>query len=156
RDIVAQVPGYPTYEAIAGNPGDTRVVTESGLTARAGTVSAAPARVDGFALITGRSLYTSWEGASTRSEEADKLHREEAAWVNPRDAEAAGIRAGDVVELAGNGVTVRIAARLDDGVAPGTIYVPHYYDAGAVMGLWSLQGQAGGLAAVRVRALQPA
>jgi len=53
-------------------------------------------------------------------------------------------------------VTVRIAARLDDGVAPGTVYVPHYYDAGAVMGLWSLQGQAGGLAAVRVRALQPA
>ncbi|PKN79949.1 MAG: hypothetical protein CVU47_09790 [Chloroflexi bacterium HGW-Chloroflexi-9] len=156
RDIVAQVPGYPTYEAIAGNPGDTRVVTESGLTARAGAVAPAPARVDGFALITGRSLYTSWEGASTRSEEADKLHREEAAWVNPRDAEAAGIRSGDVVELAGNGVTVRIAARLDDGVAPGTVYVPHYYDAGAVMGLWSLQGQAGGLAAVRVRALQPA
>ncbi len=91
-----------------------------------------------------------------RSEEADKLHREESAWVNPRDAEAAGIRAGDTIELAGNGVTVRIAARIDDGVAPGTVYVPHYYDGGAVMALWSLQGQAGGLASVRVRALQPA
>ncbi|MDA1241223.1 MAG: molybdopterin-dependent oxidoreductase [Chloroflexi bacterium] len=156
RDVAAQVQGYPTYEAIAAAPGNTRVVTEAGLFAKSQPVAAAAARPDGTAVITGRSLFTSWEGASTRSEEADKMHREEAAWVNPRDAEAAGIRAGDTVELTGNGVTVRIAARIDDGVAPGTVYVPHYYDAGAVMGLWSLAGQAGGVASVRVRALQTA
>ncbi len=154
--IAAEVPGYPTIEQIAANPGHTRVVSESGLTARTQPVAPAPARGEGVSVITGRSLYTSWEGASTRSEEADKLHREESVWVNPQDAEAAGIRTGDTVELVGNGATIRIAARLDDGVASGTVYVPHYYDAGAVMALWPLQGQAAGVASVRVRAFQPA
>jgi len=46
--------------------------------------------------------------------------------------------------------------RLDDGVRPGTVYVPHYFDGGAVMGLYPLGGQASGVASVRVRALQPA
>lgn len=109
-----------------------------------------------MAVITGRSLYTSWEGASLRSEEADKLHREEAAWINPRDAEAAGVRMGETVELVSGETTIRITARLDDGVAPGTIYVPHYYDGGAVMALFAPTGAISGLASVRLRALQPA
>jgi anaerobic selenocysteine-containing dehydrogenase len=111
-----------------------------------------------MAVITGRSLYTSWEGASMRSEEADKLHRDEAAWLNPQDAQDAGIRSDDVIELVGaDGQTVvRIAARLDDGVRAGTVYVPQYFDGGAVMALYPLEGQAAGVASVRVRALQPA
>ena len=111
----------------------------------------------GLQLIVDRSLYTSWEGASMHSEEADKLHREEAAVINPRDAEAAGVRMGDAIVLTDGTHEVRIAARLDDGVAPGSVYVPHYYDGGAVMALLPLEGGSDATAVtVQIRALQPA
>lgn len=154
--IAAAVSGYPTPSALAAAPGGTRVVgTPSKASAQ--PVAAPPVRGEGeLALITGRSLYHSWEGSSIRSEEADKLHREEQAWINPRDAEAARVRTGDVIDLVGAGGTVRIGVRLDDGVPPGTVYVPQYFDAGAVMALFPLNGQGAGIPAVRVRALQPA
>jgi len=91
-----------------------------------------------------------------RSEEADKLHREEAVWLNPADAAIAGVRDAEMIELSNDRGTVRIAVRLEDGVRPGTVYVPQYYDGGAVMALFGLDGLAGGVPAVRVRALQPA
>ena len=90
------------------------------------------------------------------SEEADKLHREEAAVINPRDAEAAGVRMGDAIVLTDGTHEVRIAARLDDGVAPGSVFVPHYYDGGAVMALLPLEGTDGPAVSVQMRALQPA
>jgi predicted molibdopterin-dependent oxidoreductase YjgC len=155
--IAGTVAGYPTRAALAGAPGATRVAADASR-AVSQPVAAAPARAGQMAVITGRSLYTSWEGASMRSEEADKLHRDEAAWLNPQDAQDAGIRSDDVIELVGaDGQTVvRIAARLDDGVRAGTVYVPQYFDGGAVMALYPLEGQAAGVASVRVRALQPA
>jgi predicted molibdopterin-dependent oxidoreductase YjgC len=152
--IASRVAGYPTAAALATAPGSTRVTAEATRAARQPVDSAAPG--DGTAIITGRSLFTSWEGASLHSEEADKLHREEAAWLNPRDAEAAGVREGDEVELVNDRGAVRIAVRLDDGVNAGTVYVPQYYDGGAVMALFGLDGLAGGVATVRVGALQPA
>ncbi|MCY4615433.1 MAG: hypothetical protein OXC71_03455, partial [Chloroflexi bacterium] len=82
--------------------------------------------------------------------------REEDALINPRDAEPLGIRMGDDLVLAAGDAEVRITARLDDGVAPGTVYVPAWYDGGAVMALFPLGGSADGTAAVQVRALQPA
>ena len=115
------------------------------------------AAVEGIALITGRSLYTSWQGASIRSEEADKLHREESVILNPRNAEEQGIRTGDDVVLTDGTREVRIAAKLDDGVAPGTAYVPQYYDGGAVLAFFPLEGAtAGPTVGIRIRALQPA
>jgi len=153
--IAAAVVGYPTAREVAANPGQARVGAAT-TSANRQPVTAQAAAAAGTAVITGRSLYTSWDGASMRSEEADKLHREEVAWINPRDAEAARIRGGDMVELTNGTSTVRIAARLDDGVAPGTVYVPHYYDGGAVMALYPLDGQAAGPVSVRVAALQTA
>ena len=40
--------------------------------------------------------------------------------------------------------------RLDDGVLPGTVYVPHYYDGGAVMALFPLEGTAEPLTLFRI------
>ena len=111
---------------------------------------------DGLTVLTGRSLYTSWDGASIGSEEADQLHREESALINPRDAEAAGVRMGDEILLTDGTHELRTKARLDDGVAPGAVYIPHYYDGGAVMSLFPLEGAAAAVASVRVRALQTA
>ena len=153
--VASKVAGYPTAATLAMAPATTRVVAPGSRAAKQ-DVDAAPATADGIAIVTSRSLFHSWEGSSMRSEEADKLHREEAAWVNPADAQAAGVRDGEVIELANDRGSVRIAVRLDDGVPAGQVYVPQYYDGGAVMALFGLDGLAGGVAAVRVRALQPA
>ena len=111
---------------------------------------------EGLVLVTGRSLFTSWDGASIRSEEADKVHREDVVTINPVDAEAAGVRSGDTVDLTDGTSELRIGVRLDDGVGPGWIYVPQYYDGGATMRLLPLEGSGVALPTVRVRALQPA
>lgn len=154
--VAASVEGYPTAAALALNPGGTRVVGAAAKATRQAVGAPPRDDVTATAVITSRSLYHSWEGSSMRSEEADKLHREEAAWVNPADAQVAGVRDGDVIELTNDRGAVRIAVRLDDGVRPGTVYVPQYYDGGAVLSLFGLDGLAGGVASVRVRALQPA
>ena len=91
-----------------------------------------------------------------RSEEADKLHREESVIINPIDAEAAGIRGGDTVVLAVGDAEVRLGVKLDDGIGPGWVYVPQYYDGGAVLRLLPLEGGGASMPVVRVRALAPA
>jgi predicted molibdopterin-dependent oxidoreductase YjgC len=154
-EAATQVAGYRPYNRILS--GRTRALPEERPAARLRMLSIgepATSEDSGLQLIVGRSLYTTWEGASMRFEEADKLHREEAAVINPRDAEAAGVRMGDTIVLTDGAHEVRIAVRLDDGVAPGTVYVPHYYDGGAVMSLLPLEGAATEPVRVQVRALQ--
>jgi len=124
---------------------------------RSQPVAAGPQAATGaLTLITGRSLYTSWEGASIRSEDADQLRREQSALINPRDAEAAGVRTDDDIVLTDGAHELQITASVDDSVAPGVVYVPHYFDGGAVMRFFPLEGTASAAATVRLRALQPA
>jgi predicted molibdopterin-dependent oxidoreductase YjgC len=155
-EAAGRVPGYVRYDQLQS--GRTRALAQS--RARPPELQAVSPPVPvagGLVLTTGRSLYTTWEGASLRSEEADKLHREEAVVMHPADAETAGIRAGDAVVLSDGTNEVRITARLDGGVAPGSVYVPHYYDGGAIMALLPLdEGTAATSVVVRARALQPA
>ena len=160
-EAATRVAGYVEYSALSS--ARTRAI-EDGTTSstnRPGTtyqsIASAPEAGDGLAVLTGRSLFTSWEGASMRSEQADQLHREESVVINPRDAEAAGIRDGDDLVLSDGTHELRITARFDDGIAPGSVYVPHYFDGGAVMALFPLDsGTATAAPRVRVRALQPA
>ena len=107
-------------------------------------------------LIANRSLYTSWEGASIRSAEADKLHREELLLINPHDAEGLNVRTGDEVILANGAYEVKIHVQLDDGIPPGVVSASSYFDGGALMGLFPLRGTANGSAAIQVRVLQTA
>ena len=101
---------------------------------------AAPA-YDGFTLTTGRSLYTSYEGAALHSPEADKLHREEFVEIHPADAKELGIAEGDEVTLKGNGGELTIRAHITESGQPRMLYVPLYYDGGAVTALFE-DGQA--------------
>ena len=101
---------------------------------------------EGFLLSTGRSLYTSYEGAALRSPEADKLHREEFVEMNPADAAALGIADGDEVVLSSGSAELAIRAHITEAVQPQTLYVPLYYDGGAVANLF-----AGDSAATRVQ-----
>ena len=156
-EAAASLEGYEPHEAIRS--GSTRALTASpasGASPQALPASANGAAADGLRLIADRSLYTSWEGASLRSEEADKLHREETLLINPADAEPLGVRGGDELVLANGSHEVRIAAQLDDGVPPGVVYASRYFDGGALMALFPLRGTADAAAAVQVRALQPA
>jgi predicted molibdopterin-dependent oxidoreductase YjgC len=155
-EAASKVAGYVAYDQIRS--GRTRALaSEAAAQTRLQAIGApapASAEGDGLRLVVARSLYTTWEGASMRSEEADKMHREEVATLNPRDAEAAGVRSGDAIVLTDGTHEVRITARLDDGVTPGTVYVPHYYDGGVVMSLLPLEGTAPAVVTVAVRALQ--
>jgi len=155
-DMASCVTGYVPYSELDQAPGMVRALpTSQALTANAQPVSATPEAGEGLAIISGRSLFTSWAGSSIRSDEADKLHREESALVHPQDAEALGARDGDQAVLSNGDAEVRIRIRLDDGVAPGSVYVPHYYDGGALMRLLPLRDNR---AAIRValKAMQPA
>ena len=164
NEIASNVEGYVPWAAIQS--GRTRALVEAApaaegdsaprSNARLQPAPSAPAAREGLALMTGRSLFTSWDGASTRSEEADKLHREEVVTINPVDAEAAGIRGGDTVVLATGDAELRLGVRLDDGIGPGWVYVPQYYDGGAVLRLLPLEGTGAAMPSVRVRALAPA
>ena len=155
-EIAEQVPGYCGYREIASGRTRALPADERAGSCRFQAVEAGPPPAEGLTVITGRSLYTSWEGASVRAEDADQLGREQNVLVNPRDAEAAGVRMDDEVVLTDGAHEVRISARLDDGVPPGAVYVPHYFDGGAVMSLFPLEGTAAPRAAVQIRALQPA
>ncbi|HEU4759089.1 MAG TPA: molybdopterin-dependent oxidoreductase [Dehalococcoidia bacterium] len=95
---------------------------------------------DGFVLTTGRSLYTSYEGAAIHSPEADRLHREECVGVNPADAAALGIADGDEVTLRNGRASLTMRVRLTEAVQPRSLYVPLYHDGGAVSTLFGSQG----------------
>ena len=156
-EAAASLEGYEPYDAVRS--GRTRALSSSpasGASPQALPASSDGAAADGLRLIADRSLYTSWEGASLRSEQADKLHREESLLINPADAEPLGVRGGDELVLANGSHEVRIPAQLDDGVPPGVVYASRYFDGGALMALFPLRGAADAAAEVRVRALQPA
>ncbi len=97
-------------------------------------------RGDGFLLTTGRSLYTSYDGAAVHSPEADKLHREEFVEINPADAQELGIAEGLEVTLKANDSQLTIRAHVTESMQPGMLYVPLYYDGGAVAALFD-EGQ---------------
>ena len=149
-------PGYRPYAELARRAGRARALPDSqAFTATPQPVTPPASNGDGLALISGRPLYTSWAGASAGSDQADRLQREEAALVHPEDAEAAGARNGDEVVLSTGDQELAIRVQLDDGIAPGSVYVPHYYAGGALMALLPLEATASPTR-LRLRALQPA
>jgi NADH-quinone oxidoreductase subunit G len=104
-------------------------------------------------LTTGRTLYTSLEGAAVRSGDADKLHREEFVELHPSDAASLGVTDGDDLLLQSDAgelaARVSVSARVLEGVA----FLPSYYDGGAVT---RLLDRTGAPARTRVRVATPA
>lgn len=105
----------------------------------------------GLALFTARTLYTSWEGASVHSPEADKLHREEFVLMNPADAVELGVSRGDEVVLRNGAAELAIRAEVTGAVPPGALFVPSYYNGGAIMALFTGDAAKMGVAPVSVR-----
>jgi formate dehydrogenase major subunit len=99
-----------------------------------------PSGGDTLLLTTSRSLYTSLEGATIRSAEADKLHREEFLEINPEDAAALGVQQNRPVVVRNGTHEVVASAALTDAVAKGSVYLPFYYEGGAVNRLLPADG----------------
>jgi predicted molibdopterin-dependent oxidoreductase YjgC len=149
--IAAETPGYADAPTVWGSGGEHRALDDGPTITNTRNLEVLGEPGEGLALLTGRSLFTSWDGASAGTEDADKLHREEAALVHPQDAEAAGLRGGDDAVLAVGQAELRIKVQLDDGIAAGTTYVPLYYDGGALMRLLTLDTNGAGPATVELR-----
>ncbi|HWQ28407.1 MAG TPA: molybdopterin-dependent oxidoreductase [Dehalococcoidia bacterium] len=116
---------------------------------------ASPAAAGGpkgaLALFTARTLYTSWEGASIHSPEADKLHREEFVQMNPADAVELGVSQGDEVVLRNGDAELAMRAEVTNAAPRGALFVPWYYDGGAVAALFTGAAAKTGVAPVTVR-----
>ena len=143
NEASALTSGYEkaTYGALES--GVTRALSEGtsyGATLQA--VNAAPPSVeDGRMLLTTyRTLYTSLEGASILSEEADKLHREEFLEMNPADAQALGIGQNRPVVVQNGVAALELSAALTDAVPAGSVFLPLYYQGGIVNRLLHADG----------------
>jgi predicted molibdopterin-dependent oxidoreductase YjgC len=86
-------------------------------------------------LLTGRTLYSSLEGASLRSPEADKLHRDEFVEVHPADAANLRLAQGEEAVVRNGTAELALPVRLSEAVPRGAVFVPLYYDGGAVTAL---------------------
>jgi formate dehydrogenase alpha subunit len=159
REVASLVPAYAEARYDHLQSGRTRALPpEAPARVAFQEVSAAgEALAEGLlTLVTGRSLYTSLEGAALRSPEADKLHREESVEINPADATALNVRQGEEVVLVNGGAEVAIAASVTEAVPPGVVYVPLYYGGGAVTALFPTDDGRPLLPQVRVAVRQPA
>ena len=159
QEIASLVPAYAGARYDRLQSGRTRALPpEAPARVAFQEVSAASeAPVEGLlTLITGRSLYTSLEGAALRSPEADKLHREESVEINPADAAALNVRQGEEVVLVNGSAELAIAVLVTEAVPPGVLYVPLYYGGGAVTALFPPDDGQPLLPQVRVAVRQPA
>ncbi|MFJ9555510.1 molybdopterin oxidoreductase family protein [Nocardiopsis sp. NPDC101807] len=141
RDLVTGAPADATGYA-AMNPSGRAVI-------RAAEYLEPHEAPDGeypFALVTGRTLYQFH--TRTKTGRAPQLRRAAPeVWVEvaPADAEEAGIREGDLVEVVSPRGAVRARARIA-GIRPGVLFVPFHY------GYWDAEDRGGGEGVPRDRA----
>jgi predicted molibdopterin-dependent oxidoreductase YjgC len=83
-------------------------------------------------LLTGRTLYTSLEGAAIRSPEADKLHREDSAFMNQYEALDRQIADGEEIVIRNASAELALRVTLHNSIPRGAVFVPLYYDGGIV------------------------
>jgi predicted molibdopterin-dependent oxidoreductase YjgC len=86
-------------------------------------------------LLTGRSLYTSYEAASLHKPDADKQFREDKIEISALDADRLGLQLGDRIRLVSLQGALEGAVKPTDGVAEGTVYVSALFGGGAINAL---------------------
>ena len=81
-----------------------------------------------YILITGRQLEHWHTGAMTRrSYVLDATEPEATASLHSTEIERLGLSPGGPVEVASRRGAIRLKVRIDDGVAPGTVFIPFAY-----------------------------
>ena len=148
EEIAATNPAYAGADYRILESGRTRTAIPRATEARLQPISLPRARTAGsdgegrLVLTTARTLYTSLEGASIRAEDADKLHREEFLEINPADAAALGIGQNRPVTVQNGGAAYTFSAALSDAVAPGSVFLPLYFEGGVVNSLLPADSEA--------------
>ncbi|HEY4997603.1 MAG TPA: molybdopterin-dependent oxidoreductase, partial [Usitatibacter sp.] len=84
-------------------------------------------------LITGRQLEHWHTGSMTRRASVlDEIEPFAVCSVHPLDLDAMGAKAGDVITVASRRGEIALAARADEGIARGSVFIPFaYYEAAA-------------------------
>ncbi len=141
-EIAAQIEGYADAAPAALESGRTRALRGAPGAAQLQAVSLpeVPKKRGSLLLTTSRTLFTSLEGASIRSEEADKMHREEFLEMNPSDAAGLSIGQNMPVVVSNGSVEMTLSAALTDAVAVGSVFLPLLYDGGVVYRLLPSDG----------------
>ena len=88
-----------------------------------------------FILMTGRELEHWHTGAMTRRSRAlDALEPSPGVYMNPEDMAGRGLSPGDMATVESRRGKIHLSARSDEGVQPGTLFIPFcYYEAAANM-----------------------
>jgi len=159
-EIAATVPGYEPFTSKFDRWGKVRATSPVGVppaapnSAAITSAAASPPPAPGHLLLTtGRTLYTSLEGAALHSPDADKLHREEFVELHPADIASLRIEEGTEVTLATDHAELAVRVKASDRVIEGVAFVPYYLDGGAVC---ALRPASGASVAVRVKVAAPA
>ena len=148
-EIAANVQGYERFSANSGFWGKARVFElPSKFEQQPVAARTASAANGGLLLTTGRTLFTSLEGAAIHAADADKLHREEYVELHPADAAALRIDDESEVMLVTDHGELTIRCKISDRVLEGVAFVPYSYDGGAVC---ALLGRGGAPIAVSVK-----
>ena len=88
-------------------------------------------------LMTNRGQFTSYEAAQLHQPNADRLQREVYALINPADASRLGGGNLDIVTVRGDDGSLEIPLLVTEQVMAGSIFVPLFYDGGALMSILS-------------------
>ncbi|HXH82690.1 MAG TPA: molybdopterin dinucleotide binding domain-containing protein, partial [Candidatus Tectomicrobia bacterium] len=140
-EIAERVRGYERYRASHTLWGKSRVFDLPSTFERQTVTPVAEAVASGQLLLTtGRTLFTSLEGAAIRSADADKLHREEFVEIHPRDAADLRVADEQEVTLVSEHGELTLRAKISGRVHEGVAFVPYYYDGGAAMALLGANG----------------
>lgn len=136
------VDGYAVASAGRIESGVTRALPAVAAKAvlQAVTSPSLPASDGRLLLTTNRTLYTNRDAAALHSPEADKLHREEFLEINPADANALGIGQNRPVVITNGSHELTLSAALTDAVAPGSAFLPLYFEGGLVNRLLHADG----------------
>ena len=84
-------------------------------------------------ILAGKTLFTSRELTSINALNADPMEREQKAMINSQDAERIGLNDQSKITIIKDDIKINIDVDLTDRIAPGTIFIPQYYDHGAVL-----------------------
>jgi formate dehydrogenase alpha subunit len=159
NEIAAKVAGYEGFRAPGpwGQWGKGRVARagagSAAETPSAGSSAASRAADGPHILTTGRTLFTSLEGALVSDADADKLHREEFVEIHPADAASLRVHDEDEVTLVSDAGELSVRCKVSARVREGVLFLPTYYDGGAVT---RLLDRGGAPAPVRVKVATPA
>ena len=80
---------------------------------------------------------SSWHAAGgVHALNADPMEREQKAMISLQDAEKIGLNNKSQITITKNDTQINIDVDLTDRIAPGTIFIPQYYDSSVVLELF--------------------